>query len=99
MRDLGYKNSAIWQNAFHINLFYVLYMKHFECIVRLQHSGYYIDQNVEHILLNVLLLRLCYRKYVTLSETEGLSWKVNMYGSGTKHLKFWYSSRGTAENL
>ena len=48
-------------------------MKHFECIVPLQHSGYYIVQKVERILLNILLLRPSYRIDVTLSETEGLS--------------------------
>lgn len=48
-------------------------MKHFECIVPLQHSAYYIEQKVEHILLNILMLRLSYRIYVTLSETEILS--------------------------
>jgi hypothetical protein len=74
-------------------------VKHFDCIVLLQRSGCYTDQNVEHILLNILLHKLSCRIYVTLSETEGLSWEVNMYDSGTRHLKFWYSPRGTAENL
>ena len=71
---LGYKNSAVWQNAFYVNLFYFFYVKRFECIVPLQHSGYYIVQDVQRIILNILLLRPSYRIYVTLSETEGLSW-------------------------